>query len=207
MKENLKQIFNNIFKINYWKSKESISGPGSEKIQTITLRKELPELFLKLKIKTILDAPCGDFNWMNILNISKYIDIYYGYDIVDNLIENNKIKYSNKKIKFFCNNLINCKLPKVDLIICRDCLVHLQLVDALKIIQNFKKSQSKYLLLTNYSNITINKDTKDGHWRPLNFILEPFNFPKPIYTINENYIDDGSYSGKEMSLWYINNFF
>lgn len=53
MKENLKQIFNNIFKINYWKSKESISGPGSEKIQTITLRKELPELFLKLKIKTI----------------------------------------------------------------------------------------------------------------------------------------------------------
>ena len=203
IKEDLKKIFTNIFNTNHWNSTESVSSPGSEKIQTEKIRRELPNLISKFNIKTIIDAPCGDFNWMNMLNIDKYIEQYCGIDIVDDLIINNNKKYSNNKIKFLCKNLINYKVNKADLILCRECLVHISLNDIKLIINNFISSGSKYLLLTNYSNITFNKDACEGHWRPLNFMLEPFNFPKPIYIIDENYTDDGSYPGKEMALWKI----
>lgn len=35
---NLQEIFTNIFKSNHWGSKESVSGLGSEKIQTELLK-------------------------------------------------------------------------------------------------------------------------------------------------------------------------
>lgn len=205
MKEDLKDIFTNIFNINRWNSKESKSGPGSEKIQTEQIRKELPILIKKFCIKTILDAPCGDFNWMNLLGIKNYINQYIGIDIVEKLIESNNRLYKDNKISFMYSNLVLDKLVKSDLILCRDCLVHLSLKDALLAIKNFKNSNSKYLLLTNYSNIDFNKDTYDGHWRALNFEKQPFNFPKPIYIIDENYTNDGSLPGKTIALWKIND--
>ena len=149
-----------------------------------------------------MDAPCGDFNWMNILKIYNYVDFYYGYDIVDKIIHDNVIKYSNiKKLEFKCNDIAYCILPKVDLIICRDCLVHLCLNDILLVIKNFVKTKSKYLLVTNYHNVTSNCDTSNGHWRPINLQLSPFNLGKPILSIDDEYTADGSYSGKKMDLF------
>jgi len=35
-------------------------------------------------------------------------------------------------------------------------------------------------------------------WRPLNLLLEPFNFPKPIYSFVEEHGDCG---GRSMCMW------
>ena len=82
-------------------------------------------------------------------------------------------------------------LPKVDLIINRDCLVHLSNENIFKFIANIKKSGSKYLLVTSFTEKKIgekkcNSDILNGSWRPLNLELSPYNFKNPLHTINEN---------------------
>ena len=59
-----------------------------------------------------------------------------GVDIVSELIEKNKIKYSRKKnFDFKFLDLTKNKIPSADLIICRDLLFHL----SLKMEKNFEK--------------------------------------------------------------------
>jgi SAM-dependent methyltransferase len=177
----MKQTFYNIYKNNLWGSSESISGPGSELNQTINIRLEIPELIKKFKIKSILDLPCGDYNWMKEINI--YGCSYIGADIVDEIIDKNKIKFPN--IDFRNLDLANDDLPKSDLIITRDCFGHLSFKNTLQSLKNLKRSCSKYLLSTCWPRISQNTDIIDGDWYPINMMMSPFNLI-PIYMICEN---------------------
>lgn len=56
--------FTSIYRNNGWGSLESRSGAGSTLASTANIRRELPGLVERLNIRTLLDAPCGDFNWM-----------------------------------------------------------------------------------------------------------------------------------------------
>ena len=58
-------IFSSIFFGNKWGGKESVSGRGSDLIQTRVIRSELKSVYSGFHIQTILDIPCGDFYWMN----------------------------------------------------------------------------------------------------------------------------------------------
>lgn len=88
------------------------------------------------------------------------------------------------------------RLPTGDLILCRDCLVHFSLSD------NFKASQSRYLLTTTFTNLTFNQEIRTGSWRPLNLEIEPFNFPKPILVINENCTEgEMNFTDRSLALW------
>jgi hypothetical protein len=86
-----KDTFDNIYKTNYWSSNESYSGKGSQINTTINIRKALPKLFKKYKIKTLLDVPCGDFNWMK--EVDKTNIEYIGGDIVEEIVVNNNKKW------------------------------------------------------------------------------------------------------------------
>lgn len=67
-----------------------------------------------LKIKTLLDIPCGDLNWMKKVNLSD-ID-YIGADIVEELIETNIDQFKERtNFKFKVLNLINDCLPTCDM--------------------------------------------------------------------------------------------
>ena len=69
MKSNLEEWFSHIYLNNRWNSKESRSGKGSELIQTVEVRKIIPDIIKKYNIKSILDIPCGDFNYMKEIQI------------------------------------------------------------------------------------------------------------------------------------------
>ena len=182
MNDKLKQTFTDIFNTRAWHSQESISGVGSELIQTKMLIQELPFLFKKYNIKSILDIPCGDFNWMQYVDRT---DInYIGADIVEPLIESNKIKYPD--VNFQHLDLTKSVLPLVDLIIARDVLVHMTYDTIVLALENIIKSGCKYLLTTSFTGMDINRDlSHDGDWRPLNLLVRPFKL-KPIYLINED---------------------
>jgi hypothetical protein len=198
--ENLNIIFTNIYNQNSWNNKESVSGPGSTLHRTGNLRKKFPEFLKKYDIKTLLDAPCGDFNWMKeiINNLSiKYI----GIDIVSELININKSKFVNSSISFINADLIHYELPKVDLIFCRDCFIHLSKEDILKALKNFKSSGSKYLLMTHYRDNRLFIDIKAGDHRPLNFTLEPFNLPTPLEILDDNENYPQGLLDKCLALW------
>ena len=66
---NPETIFTDIYKKNAWGGKESISGRGSDANQTQVLIQELPDFLKKFKISKLLDIPCGDFAWMEKVNL------------------------------------------------------------------------------------------------------------------------------------------
>ena len=181
MNKQLQHTFTSIYNTVGWHSTESISGLGSELIQTKELIRELPLLFSKYNIKSVLDIPCGDFNWMKEVDLSE-ID-YVGADIVEQLIESNNNKYSDKA--FTVLNLIEDELPRADLIFVRDCLGHLSNANVLKALENIKKSGSKYLLVTSFTKWDQNPDIVDGGWKCINLMIAPF-YMNPTYLINED---------------------
>lgn len=68
-----KEIFTSYKEIKFWQSKESVSGDGSELEVTKDLRIALEDLLNFLDIRTMLDIPCGDFNWMKAVNLKHVI--------------------------------------------------------------------------------------------------------------------------------------
>jgi len=197
--EESKEIFTNIYESNLWTSEESRSGLGSELKSTEVIRKELPELFKKFEIKSFLDIPCGDFNWVQHINMDNVN--YIGADIVDKMIESNKNSFPNTDFRVL--DLTESELPKVDLIFVRDLLGHFNYQNVNKALQNIIKSGSKYLLTTSFTRWNYNVDIPNGDWRPINLMLQPFSL-KPIYLINEDCFEGGGqYNDKCLLLFEI----
>ena len=185
-KNTQKERFELIYKTNFWSSKESLSGYGSENKNTVNIRKAIINIVKDLKIKSILDAPCGDFNWIEkVLNEDLQ---YTGGDIVEELINENIKKNQKKNVNFINLDITTNNLPNADLMICRDCLIHLSFEKIRMFFQNFKKSNINYLLLTSYklkdSGKKIeNLDIPDGEFREIDMNETPFSLPKPIKEI------------------------
>lgn len=196
----LKEKFTEVYEKNIFRGSVSRSGVGSDMVQTAIIRKELPGLVAELGIKTVLDAPCGDWYWMREVDLP--VERYIGLDIVEALVEKNQKNFGSEKVSFQCINLAEGDLPMADLVFSRDCLVHLSFADALKIIANFKRTGAKYLLTTTFTERTRNEDLGDMFWRPLNKQLAPFNFPEPIRLINEGCTEGNNrFKDKCLGLW------
>lgn len=199
-----KELFTKYYRNNSWQGKESVSGPGSDYEQTKFLIPELQIMLKDFKIKSILDVPCGDFNWM------KQIDLhgikYIGGDIVDELIIRNNKKYKSKNVVFESIDIVNDALPKADMVMVRDCLVHLPTEDVFKALNNIRNSGSKYIFTTNFlwKALENNKDIPVGGWRRLNLREKPFNFPIPEHIVVEGNIQSND-RDKTMSLWKISD--
>jgi hypothetical protein len=201
-----KEVFTYINESNMWGAADSRSGLGSELDATTSIRAEIPKLLNDLKIKTLLDLPCGDFGWMSKTDLP--IQTYIGGDIVESVIselsnnfqeERNGVSYS------FCSlDLVSDDLPKVDLVFCRDCMVHFSYESIAKALSNLKRSGSTYLVTTTFTDLQKNIDVQDGDWRPLNLQAAPFLFCTPEKIINEQCTEvDGAYSDKSLGLWKI----
>ena len=194
------EVFTDIYKKNIWKSSESISGTGSELSETSTVIDNLPKIFKQFDIKSVLDLPCGDFNWMKTVNLSGIE--YIGGDVVDAIVSKNIAEYASEHITFKHINLLEDPLPKVDLIFCRDCLVHFSIADIYKALDNICNSNSKFLLTTTFTGRPTTGDIPTGDWRPINLQNQPFNLPQPIEIINEGCTqDNGAFRDKSLGLW------
>lgn len=189
--KSVEEKFNYIYSTNYWFDNESKSGTGSNLRSTENIRFHLPKIIKKFNIKKIFDAPCGDFNWM--FHVLKSVEIdYIGSDIVEDLINSNK-KFEDDKIKFSKLDIRLNKLPKSDLMICRDCLFHFSYKDIFLFLNNFLSYDIKYLLLTSHLNIEhrfANKDIITGDFRKIDLFSKPFNFEKNyIYSFDDRGIE------------------
>lgn len=194
--------FTSIYLNNDWKGSESKSGPGSAVEKNQALLKNLEEFVTQNNISSIIDCGCGDFNWMKTFNFG-LIKSYTGLDIVKPLIQENIQKYSNEIIKFKATNLIEDQIECADLIICKDVLVHLSFDDALNVLENIKKSKTKYLLSTTFYDID-NKDIKTGQWRPINLENSPFNLGEPIILWKNIENKTKEWKNKSIGIWKIN---
>lgn len=191
--------FQIIFRNNYWNENETVSGEGSTMDNTENIRNVMPKILIELNIKSILDVPCGDFKWMKLIVNNMEVK-YTGGDIVQDLIDELNMKYSNSNISFIQKNIIEDNLEYHDLLIVRDLLVHLPNSDIIKVINNYIDSKIPYLLISNYCNSdkSINPDIHMGFFRNVSLQKEPFNIKEdPIYKID----DSTPFIKRELCLW------
>jgi hypothetical protein len=194
------EVFAEIYWTNAWNGMDSVSGTGSDLVQTRIIAREIPALCASLGVRTLLDVPCGDFHWMSRVDLSE-LD-YTGADIVDEIVTQNQLRHSRKGVRFRRLNLIRDPLPRVDLILCRDCLVHLSFADVFTALGRICESRSAYLLTTTFPTRTDNADISMGDWRPLNLEQAPFVLPPPRHVINEGCTEgDGYFDDKSLGLW------
>jgi hypothetical protein len=194
------EIFTSIYTKNTWGGSDSHSGTGSDLYQTRRIAKAIPALCARLGVSRLLDIPCGDFHWMSTVDLGR-ID-YTGADIVDDLIRLNRERYARPGVRFDRINLITDPLPRVDLVFCRDCLVHLPQTDVFAALQNVCRSGAEYLLTTTFTGSHDNEDVPTGGWRPLNLELAPFELPEPLVVINEGCTEGhGYFVDKSLGLW------
>jgi hypothetical protein len=185
-----REVFSRIHGERLWGGGESASGIGSTLAATETVRRELPPLLSRLGVRMLLDAPCGDFNWMSAVDLGGVR--YVGVDIVPELVEQNRARFG---LEFLCANIARDPLPRADLVLCRDCLIHLPYRSARAALDNFRRSGAAYLLTTHYPGAP-NRDILTGQWRPLDLEGPPFNLPPPLQLIPE-----GADSGRFLGLW------
>jgi len=199
-----KLAFSQIYQTNFWNGDESISGPGSTLKVTRTLQFMLPHIMELLQINSLLDAACGDCNWM--LSLKLPISHYTGTDIVEDLINKNRQRYGNAEHTFICLDIAKDPLPRADAIICRDCLAHLSYDEIQETIANFKKSGATYLLATSYPIKENKRDIRSGGFRPVNLQIAPFNLPEPIMAFDELSAEPEMKSArKRMCVWQLDD--
>ena len=175
--DSLRDRFTLIYQRNAWGSKESVSGNGSTMLMTESIRYSLPLLIKKFSISSIFDAPCGDFNWMRLVDLREVS--YVGGDIVEPMVSKCNIQFSTERIIFVHIDITKDLFPKSDLVLNRDCLFHFSYQDIYLTLSNFLESGSKYFLSTSHDNDQEfhNSNIRSGGFRKIDLFSTPFNFP------------------------------
>lgn len=197
----LAQRFERIHATNLWGADTSVSGVGSELEATAAIRERLPGLLKELGVRSMLDAPCGDHRW--VANLAFELDRYVGVDIVPSIIEALQQRHQgDAKRSFLLADLTRDPLPRCDLILSRDCLVHFSFATLRCALRNLQASGAVWLLATTFPELERNDDVEDADWRPLNFEIAPLNWPAPLEVINERCTEaGGAYADKSLALW------
>lgn len=151
---------------------ESIAGYGTTKDGCSKLISELPRIFKQYNITSVLDAACGDFYYM------QYVDLtninYIGIDFVQEQIDMNKRNYPNYDFRVL--NMAADVMPKADLVISRDTLIHISNTNIKRFLKSCYDSGCKYLLTTNFPEVTNQELGGILGWRNVNFDQDPWNF-------------------------------
>ncbi len=174
-----RDVFGQIYAANMWGNPESRSGNGSSVAGTSDLRVALGRLIKDRRVGVLLDAPCGDFNWMcrTDLGSARYI----GADVVDELILSNRRAFGRPSREFVVADIVRDALPAADLILCRHLLIHLSFGQGLAALENFRRTGARYLLVTTNPSLQENREiVHTGSFRPVNMERAPFVLPRPL---------------------------
>lgn len=176
------QAFEDIYHHNGWGSAESVSGVGSEKTRTASYVARLSTEFDRLQIRSFIDAPCGDLNWIiPAIGARRYI----GGDIAPSLVAQLRQRYPDLELRVF--DICRDAFPDVDAWHCRDCLFHLPLASIRLALENFAGSSIPYAFMTTHRAIVhhTNLDVPNGGFRYLDLERAPIALPRPISYIKD----------------------
>lgn len=163
------------------KNGESISGGGSTLAYTHAFRVFLDGLLKHLGVQVFIDAPCGDFNWMQHVDLSGIR--YHGFDIVPEIVAENVTKYQSDDITFKVADITTDAFPAADLMMARDVLFHLPEAHIFRFFENFAKQDIGYLLTSTHF-ARRNRDlAHPGGFRLINLHRPPYRLPAPVASL------------------------
>jgi len=188
------------YRDNLWRGAETPSGAGSSTDQTRVIAAALPRLCATYGVGSLLDIPCGSFNWMADVDLRGIR--YTGGDIVPEIVADATRRDGRRGRRFLVLDLTRSPLPAADLLLCRDCFVHLSYSDITRAVANIRKSDIEYLLTTTFRAESAFRDIVTGDWRPLNLEAPPFVFPPPLELLHEECTEHGgAFADKALGLW------
>jgi hypothetical protein len=164
------EVFRIVHDRNLWDSAESLSGAGSTIGSTEGLRSGLGEWLARSDVRSLVDLPCGDFNWMRLVRFPAGMD-YLGIDIVPALVAQNRSRYGADRLRFEVGDVLADALPAADVYFCRDLLIHFPNAATQKALANIRRSGARYLLATTFPGVVRNLDTRFPDSRPQNLAL------------------------------------
>lgn len=197
-----RERFARIYETRAWRGGGSVSGAGSSLEATREIRRRLPSILERHGVGHLLDAPCGDFLWMQDVVRGLPELRYTGGDIVERLVERNRRRFGSERIRFEHLDIAGDALPAADLMLVRDCLFHLSYSDVARFLANLARADIG-LLLTTTNTIegreVENRDIASGDFRPIDLFSQPFGFPASCLESVDD--DDGSAVGKRLCLF------
>ena len=213
----MENTFNKIYETKQWGN--TLSGPGSTLNSASNIIPYIINIIKTKNIKKIVDGSCGDCNWiMEVLKHFPHIK-YVGNDVSSYIIEKNKQKFkNNENYTFVTKNAINDKIEECDLYIFRHTMMHNNMKNNLKILNNIKKN-CKYVLLTHHAGLTKNPLDSDRKcfynneeslkWEKMSLNHKPFDLNPNKYLISKQ-IESSNNSNEYLCLYLLdrkNNFY
>ncbi len=150
---NSNEIFNKIYENRLW-GKEAdndrlFSGEGShDPSLTNEYIKVIKDLLITFDNPSVLDLGCGDFEIGK--QFIPHVNNYIAADVSSIMIEQNKKRFSDSGVNFLHLDGSKDEIPTVDIILLRQVLQHLSNNDIKSILENIKKSNSKFLCVTEH---------------------------------------------------------
>lgn len=195
-------VFTAIWRSGHWARATpggSRSGPGSSSDAARRLVIGLPPLLARLGARSLLDVPCGDFAWMKDVDRTGFD--YLGGDVVAPLVAENEARHGATGARFAVLDVTRDPLPRADVVLCRDALVHFSLRLAGEALARIRESGSDWLLATTFPGLPANENVVTGGWRPLDLTKPPFSLPPPTESIFEQSDPAGRLPDKHLGLW------
>jgi len=192
------EVFDSIYRSNFWGSGESRSGVGSEVGFSQAYLARLRGLLEQRGLKRLFDAPCGDLNWS--IDLAHDPDVTYaGGDISASLIADLRQQHPEVALRVF--DICTDSFPAADVWHCRDCLFHLPFADIRRALENFSRSSIPYAMLTTHRARWLhrNLDVSLGGFRFLDLERPPIGLARA-----EEYLPDyrkGSDFPRYVGLW------
>jgi SAM-dependent methyltransferase len=197
VQDDVRAVFTRYYETNHWGGSESRSGRGSSKDRGLFLASRLPVFLRSLGVKSILDVPCGDLNWMADFPLGGIR--YIGADVVPELIEDNLSSFQHIGA-FYCVDACHDPLPHADLIFCRDMIIHLPNELIGRFIRNVARSSAEWLICTRFLGPIgprdVNADIEIGEFRAVDLCEPPFGLPAPLAMFPEFF-----HKWKTLGLW------
>ena len=199
-RRHVEHVFTEIYRASSWGNEESVSGPGSTKARAAQFLPGLLAALRDLGTKTLLDAPCGDFNWAS--SLAESVESYIGVDVVADLIRRNQERFASPRTRFLRRDIIRDPLPACDTILCRDALVHFRHSDIFTTLTNFRRTGARFLITTTFIGDRGNEEIETGGWRPINLERDPYRLPPPVTYVDELcHHTNGIYADKRLGIW------
>jgi len=177
----IEQIFTDLYHSEVWENVDGTqtrSGLGSTLEYSKCIRDILTSMLTDYSIKSIVDASCGDWNWMSTIQYRIKCN-YVGIDVVPEIIDRNTKLFSNDRFKFVKTDALSYfkTLPNksVDLILFRNTAEYLDETYNLEFIREARRV-CRYLLMSTTDTCKENKNVdKVGCYRPINLKLPPYS--------------------------------
>jgi protein YibB len=167
--EELNRRFTEIYDRGIWGPG---SGVGSAPDKTVEYRAFVQQFMARNRVRSVVDLGCGEWQFSQLIDWSGVR--YLGVDVVPAMIEKNRRDFGGGNVAFERFESL-AKLPRADLLLCKDVLQHLPNKTVKDYLAAFRK-KFRFSLITNDEEPAgiLNTDIDIGQWRTLRLDREPF---------------------------------